>query len=84
MATMTSVKCRFQLHEVAPRKGFTPATLTAATGLHRTTVHRFWFKNPRRIKFSTLERICHILQVQPGELIALVPVDVSAPKDERP
>jgi len=76
MATTTTVKlrCRFGLNEIAPRKGFTRATLTAATGLHRSTVRRLWFKNPRRIKFSTLERLCAVLHVQPGDLIILVSV----------
>ncbi len=83
MATTTSLKCSFQLADIAPRKGFTPATLMAATGLHRTTVQRCWFNNPRRIRFTTLARLCTVLDVAPRDLIALVPVDVPNLQEER-
>lgn len=63
---------KMRLNELAERVGITPQNLSVLkTG------------RARAIRFSTLEKLCEVLQCQPGDLFAFEgPVSTDAERDE--
>ncbi|WP_369212643.1 helix-turn-helix domain-containing protein [Streptomyces flavofungini] len=68
---------RIHLDQLLAERGMTLTELSARVGI--TVVNLSVLKNGRAkaIRFSTLSRICEVLQCQPGDLISHDP-DVSA------
>jgi DNA-binding Xre family transcriptional regulator len=66
---------RFRLAEVLKRKGWTPYRLSQETGLTVPTAYRLADPAQRfgRYTTDTLNRLCQVLDVQPGELLQWVP-----------
>jgi putative transcriptional regulator len=66
---------RFRLAEILKRKGWTPYRLSQVTGLTVPTTYRL--ADPElqfgRFTADTLDRLCHALEIQPGELLEWVP-----------
>ncbi|GEN80031.1 helix-turn-helix domain-containing protein [Actinotalea fermentans] len=67
----THIQCR--LGEVLAERGMTLTELSARTGI--TVVNLSVLKNnrARAVRFSTLARICAVLQTTPGELLVHAP-----------
>jgi DNA-binding Xre family transcriptional regulator len=67
----------FRLAEVLERKGWTPYRLAQVTGLTVPTAYRLADPGLRFGRFTTdtLDRLCHALEVQPGDLLEWVPVE---------
>jgi putative transcriptional regulator len=65
----------FRLAEVLERKGWTPYRLAQVTGLTVPTAYRLADPGLRFGRFTTgtLDRLCHALEVQPGDLLEWVP-----------
>lgn len=51
--------------------------LADATGLHRVTVNKLknTYEMPPRLDRTTLEKLCAVLNCQPGDLLRYVPND---------
>ena len=66
---------RFRLADVLKRKGWTPYRLSQETGLTVPTAYRLADPELRFGRFTTdtLDRLCHALDVQPGDLLEWVP-----------
>lgn len=60
---------RMVVKDVALREGIeNPNALAEATGLPYETCRRLWNKTPAMIGISTIERLCDVLKVRPGQL----------------
>lgn len=66
---------RLKVKEVAEAKGFNQSTLSRASDIGFSTIRRIFQDPYREITTTTLERIARALQVEPGELLELVPDD---------
>jgi putative transcriptional regulator len=66
---------RFHLAAVLKRKGWTPYRLSQQTGLTVPTAYRLADPDIEfgRFTVDTLDRLCAVLEVQPGELLEWVP-----------
>jgi len=66
---------RFRLDEVLRSRGITAYRLAKDTGMALSTVYRMTSgrRRPGAVDWSTLERICEYLDVEPGELLEWVP-----------
>ena len=73
MAEEESHAIRIHLDTVLAERGMTLTELSAQVGI--TVVNLSVLKNGRAkaIRFSTLSRICEVLQCQPGDLITYDP-----------
>jgi DNA-binding Xre family transcriptional regulator len=60
---------RSKLAEIAEAKGFNRHSLSVATGLSYSSVVDLWLDRTRRIDKDTLNRLCRVLGVQPGDLL---------------
>jgi len=65
----------FRVGAVAVQQGVTQRALAARSGLARSTIQRYWHGEWKRgfIYFSTLEKLCHALSAQPGDLVLFIP-----------
>jgi putative transcriptional regulator len=62
---------KLRLNELAERVGITPQNLSVLkTG------------RARAIRFSTLEKLCEVLECQPGDLFAFAPADGEAAQED--
>jgi DNA-binding Xre family transcriptional regulator len=60
---------RLAVKELAIREGIeNPNALAAATGLPYETCRRVWQGEPSMIGLGTIERLCDVLRVRPGQL----------------
>jgi len=66
---------RVLLAKVLNQQGWTPYRLAKEAGLPKTAVYRLARAEggARRIDLTTLDAICRVLGVQPGELLEYVP-----------
>ena len=66
---------RFHLASILERKGWTPYRLARETGLTIPTAYRLADPELRFGRFTadTLNRLCAVLDVQPGDLLEWVP-----------
>lgn len=71
----------FRLDEILKRKEWTPYRLAQETGLTVPTAYRLADPEQRfgRFRADTLDRLCRVLEVQPGDLLEWVPEE----QDER-
>lgn len=71
---------RLVVKELAEREGIeNPNSLAVATGLPYETCRRVWRGEPKLIGLETIERLCDILHVRPGQLF-----DYTHEPDRRP
>ena len=60
---------RWVVREVAERAGIRNAReLAAKTGLPPTSVYRIWTGKATRTDLATLDKLCTVLEVKPGQL----------------
>ena len=60
---------RLTIREAAAKEGITsPRELERATGLSYATCHAVWNSEPQMVQLETLELICTLLGVRPGQL----------------
>lgn len=66
---------RLTLLKVLKKRGMTPYALAKASGLAFGTVYRMCRKDGRfgRIEAKTLDKICAVLDCEPGDLFERVP-----------
>jgi putative transcriptional regulator len=64
---------RVTLDEVLARRGVTGKEVAREIGLSETQLSLFRSGKVRGIRFSTLARLCLVLDCQPGELLAYSP-----------
>jgi len=72
--TYLSRVVRLRLRKVLEARGVTPYALAKRAGLSLTTIYRLTRKDGRfgRIEAETLDKICGVLSVEPGELFERV------------
>jgi DNA-binding Xre family transcriptional regulator len=65
---------RFRLSEILKKREITAYRLAKDTGLALTTVYRMTSakKRPGVVEWTTLEKVCDYLDVEPGELLVRV------------
>ena len=67
---------KWTVKEVAQAKGYDNATqLGEAAGIPLTSMYRIWNGTAKMVGTDTLERLCKVLQVQPGMLIMFIDTD---------
>lgn len=60
---------RLLVREVAEREGIRNALdLAQKTGLHYATVYRLWKGEAKRIDVETIDKLCTLFNVKPGQL----------------
>jgi DNA-binding Xre family transcriptional regulator len=60
---------RLLVREVAEREGIRNALdLAQRTGLHYATVYRLWKGEAKRFDIDTIDKLCTLLNVKPGQL----------------
>ncbi|WP_404336299.1 helix-turn-helix domain-containing protein [Sphingomonas sp. MMS12-HWE2-04] len=64
---------RVTLDKVLARRGVTGKEVAREVGLSETQLSLFRSGKVRGIRFSTLARLCLVLDCQPGELLAYSP-----------
>lgn len=61
------------LDDILARRGVTARSVARKVGLSETQLSNFRSGKVRGIRFSTLSRLCWVLDCQPGELLAYFP-----------
>src|SRR5215469_14386579 len=73
---------RLLVQQVARAKGFRNAKdLGDTAGIPNVSMYRIWNGTATRIDLATLEKLCEVLQVQPGLLIMHIPKVENPPPD---
>jgi DNA-binding Xre family transcriptional regulator len=70
---------RWRLREIAEPERWNARKIAQATGLAYNTVWGMWTNNTRRADLDTLEKLAHLLQIQPGDLIGAGEPDTVSP-----
>ncbi len=72
---------RITLDELLARSGFTAREVSARIGVSETHLSLFRSGKVRGVRFSTLAKLCLVLDCQPGELLVYDqdPADLGAP-----
>jgi putative transcriptional regulator len=64
-----------RVSELAQERGWTTIDQFAReTGFAYTTAHALWRNRTTRIDYETLERLCAVFGVEPGDILVRVPV----------
>jgi DNA-binding Xre family transcriptional regulator len=71
-------RIRWRLREIAEPERWNPNKLAETTGLAYHTVWAIWHNKAKRADLATLATLATILQVAPGDLLALEPAGSSA------
>ncbi len=69
---------RFRVRELAEGKGWNIAALAEQTGLAYSSALDLWHDRAQRIDKKTIEKLCIVFQVQPGELVVWEPASIDA------
>ena len=60
------IKC--ELHKILGERRMHLSELQRETGLSYTTLHNLYYERSTRIDLNTIDQICRVLEIQPGEL----------------
>jgi putative transcriptional regulator len=74
------IECR--LSTILGAKRLKQADVLRATGLAKGTITALYYDRATRIDFSTLDKLCRFLGVQPGDILAFVDEKQAKPKGE--
>lgn len=74
---MTIVLC---LDEIMDAMGISVSELAREVGISRANMSNLKFGHVRAIRFSTLDRICDVLDCQPGDIVKFVKNESDAPR----
>ena len=67
--SLRRVMIKLAVKEIATREGIeNPNALSVATGLPYETCRRVWQGQPTMVGLNTIERLCDVLRVRPGQL----------------
>jgi putative transcriptional regulator len=72
-----------QLDLMLARRKMRSRDLAAAVGITEVNISLLKSGKVKGVRFDTLERICEVLQCQPGELLVYEP-DTAPPQDTSP
>jgi len=80
---------RLRLKELAEARGLTMSQVQRRTGLTMGMVRRYWYNQGRtgpllEVNLEALDRLAHLLQVRPGDLMDDSPVWTTPPSESRP
>jgi len=59
---------RLRLGEILRERGMTQKQLAGISGLSENAVSKLTGR-PRQIRLDTIDRVCEVLEIQPGDLI---------------
>lgn len=65
------IKC--QLHKILGERRMHLSELQRASGLSYTTLHNLYNERSTRIDINTIDQICRVLEIQPGDLFKYEP-----------
>lgn len=63
------------LKEVAESKGYRLNHLVLHSGVSIGTVRSYWHKKAHRVDLDVIDRLCELLDVEPGDILKRVPND---------
>ena len=72
-----------QLDLMLARRKMRSRDLAAAVGITEVNISLLKSGKVKGVRFDTLQRICEVLQCQPGDLLVYVP-DTAPPEDTSP
>lgn len=72
-----------RLKEIAEAKGFNQSQVQRQTGLTMGQVRRYWHNETEEVKLSALDKICALLDCEPGDLIKRVAVTTTETPDTK-
>lgn len=58
-----------RLKELAEAKGIRQSQIQRQTGLTMGVVRRYWFNETKEIQLASLDKLCALLDCEPGDLI---------------
>lgn len=64
-----------RLKELAEAKDLNQSQVQRQTGLTMGLVRRYWLNKTEELKLSAIEKLCILLDCEPGDLIKRVPDD---------
>lgn len=68
------------IDEIMDAKGISVSELAREVGISRANMSNLKFGHVKAIRFSTLDRICDVLDCQPGEIIKFEKSEPEAPR----
>ncbi len=60
-----------QLEQLLTNRGMTAYALAKQAGLHQSVIAKFRHNEAKAVRLDVLERICNVLECEPGELLVL-------------
>lgn len=60
-----------KLHELLGKRRMTQKELAEKTGIRPATIHAMYHNKAIRVELNQIERICNVLDCEPGDLIIL-------------
>jgi len=75
------IKCN--LSKILGEKRMHILELKRLTGLSYTTLSRLYHEKTTRIDFDTMDAICRVLEIQPGDLFEYIPEEKKETKQRR-
>lgn len=60
---------KLNLAVLLAEKGLRVADLDRQSSIGKSTLHRMYNNKTTRIDFNTLNELCHVLDIEPGDLI---------------
>ena len=71
---------RLNVRDVALRQGIATAyELSKRTGVQVTSIYKIWSGEARMIGLDTLDKLCTVLNVMPGQLFDMLPPSPDLP-----
>ncbi|QGT99303.1 putative transcriptional regulator YozG, Cro/CI family [Candidatus Syntrophocurvum alkaliphilum] len=64
---------RIKLAEVMGKKRIKQKALSEQTGIRPNTISDMWYEKSKRIDLNYLDKLCEVLECQPGDLLEYVP-----------
>jgi putative transcriptional regulator len=62
----------YRLKEIAERKNLNRHQLSMQTGVSYPTIYRYWDGEAQAREFMILDKLCELLDCQPGDLLEFV------------
>lgn len=71
---------RFRVRELAEARGWNIAALAEQTGFAYSSALDLWHDRVQRIDKKTIEKLCMVFEVQPGDLVVWEPSTLDSPE----
>lgn len=62
-----------RIAEIMGRRKLTKKAVSDSTGIRPNTVSALWHGTTKRLEIEHLDKLCQVLECQPGELLEYIP-----------